>query len=94
MKGSLRIKKAPFTMVVNNLLEYKELSLAAKGLYAFMYSKPDDWDFTIVGLASLLKESKNTVNKLMRELRSLGWVTYKRYSNGTVEYTIEIEPLL
>lgn len=35
----------PFTQIVNAVLEDKRISLKAKGLYAFMFSKPDNWSF-------------------------------------------------
>ena len=43
----LRLEKPKdnFTIVCNELLRDKRLSLRAKGLYALMFSKPHDWVF-------------------------------------------------
>jgi hypothetical protein len=34
-----------YTQVPNDIINDKRLSLKAKGLYLFLVSKPDNWDF-------------------------------------------------
>lgn len=79
----------PFTMVSNSILNDANVSLPAKGLYAFMRSKPDNWNFTIRSMAKQLKEGQTAIGNYLKELRSLGWIEYKKNQDGTGEYFIK-----
>ena len=46
-----------YTVMSNHHLRNKNLSLKAKGLLSQMLSLPDDWDYTLKGLAAINKES-------------------------------------
>lgn len=82
MSGSNSIRKqaAPFTQVTNAILEDDRVSLKAKGLYSFMFSKPDNWTFHTAGLKSQLKEGEAAIVSGLNELIEEGWITrkYKR----------------
>lgn len=93
MKEDFVKQKIPFTQVANDVLNDKNLSLNAKGLYAYIYSKPNGWDFSYIRIASELKESKNSVLKYIQELEGAGLLTRKRLSTGRVQYKIHIKPL-
>ena len=55
--AQIRIEKGNnFTVFENELLQNPNLSLKAKGLLAYMLSLPDDWDYSISGLATKCKE--------------------------------------
>ena len=60
--------KNNFTIVDNSVLNSLDLSLGAKGLYAFLNSKPDGWDFSYRGLSSQLKETERVLAKFVKEL--------------------------
>ena len=58
MKDSLLKKQVvPFTQVSNNLINDKNLSLKSKGLYVFMFSKPQGWNFTIRSMSKQRRKS-------------------------------------
>lgn len=40
-----------FAQIKNEILEDKNLSWKAKGIYAYMFSKPNDWDFSEARIA-------------------------------------------
>ena len=44
-----------YTVMSNHHLRNKNLSLKAKGLLSQMLSLPDDWDYTLKGLAAINK---------------------------------------
>ena len=69
--------KINYTRISNELLKDKELSLAAKVLLITMLSLPNDWSYSTVGLASLVKESKNTIHRLLKELESKNYLIRK-----------------
>lgn len=71
-----------YNSVVNN----KELSLQAIGLYSFLCSKPNDWDFNYRGLSSQRLEGKKALRSCVRELVKhkilIRIQVVKQYKNG------------
>lgn len=86
-----------FTQITNNLVNDTRLSLKSKGLYLYLASKPDDWDFYISEIASKNKDGKEAVRAGLKELERNGYLVrhQKRKSDGTYNYDYElfIEPL-
>ena len=89
--SNIRNIGAPFTMVVNDILTDKNISNAAKGLYAYMRSKPDGWNFSTQRMANELMGHPNTIKKLIVELEEHGWLRRNRLSTGRMEYEMLIE---
>ena len=53
-----RVEKTKgYTVMSNHHLRNHTLSLKAKGLLSQMLSLPEDWDYTLQGLAQINKES-------------------------------------
>jgi len=79
-----RIKPLTFGTAPNSLLNNKDISLKAKGLYAFMNSKPDNWEFSYKGLQSQLLEQKTAIKTAIKELEIFGYLIRKKYqkTNG------------
>lgn len=67
-------KRNNFTMVSNHVLKNPNLSLKAKGLYAYMWSLPEDWDYSVAGLVTCLKEGKSAINEALKELEHEGYL--------------------
>ena len=57
-----------YTVMSNYHLKDTGLTLKAKGLLSMMLSLPDEWNYTTRGLASICKESVETIGKTLREL--------------------------
>ena len=93
-----RIEKTrDYTVMANHHLRNKELSLKAKGLLSLMLSLPEDWDYTIKGLAYICKDGIDSINGTIKELEEQGYVIRKRLRNDkgqltTTEYTILEQP--
>ena len=62
-----------FTVMSNHHLRDKTISLKAKGLLSQMLSLPDDWDYTLRGLAAINKESIDAVRTAIHELETAGY---------------------
>jgi len=92
MKQNFKKQEVDFTQVKNAILENKELSLKAKGLFAYLYSKPDGWDFSHKRIALEMKESSNTIAKILKELEKNGYLKRKRLHTGRMNYFIMYEP--
>ena len=58
-----------YIVMGNYHLKDKRLGLKAKGLLSLMLSLPDSWDYSLLGLASICIESKETIRKTLNELK-------------------------
>ncbi len=67
-------KNKDYTVLRNTALNDEKLSLKAKGLWAYLMSKPDTWDISISGSTSQLKESKDAVRAAFNELEERGYL--------------------
>ena len=68
-------KTKDFTIMSNYHLRDKNLSLKAKGLLSQMLSLPEEWDYTLAGLAHINKESKDAIRTTILELEKAGYIT-------------------
>ena len=83
-------KENNFTVISNDLIRDKRLSLKARGLMILMLSLPDDWDFSVAGLASINQESEKTIKTMLAELKEFGYlVVTKKMPNETDSKKIE-----
>ena len=64
----------PFTMILNAVLRDKNLSLKAKGLYAVMVSLPDDWEYTVSGLATICYTGRDAIRSTLVEMEKAGYL--------------------
>ena len=79
-----RIQKSKnYSIISNEILRRKDLSLKAKGLMSLILSLPDSWDLTVNGLVAIVKESKNTIYSVLKELNKFGYVERKRIVDNT-----------
>ena len=67
-------KTKDFTVLSNYHLKDKGLSLQAKGLLSVMLSLPDDWKYSISGLAAISKEGKKAIKSTLDELKEHGYL--------------------
>ena len=68
------IKNANFTTISNYHLRDKSLSMKAKGLLTIMLSLPEEWDYTIAGLATLSADGRDSIATTIRELENRGYI--------------------
>ena len=67
-------KTKDFTIMSNHHFKNKNLSLNAKGLLSLMLSLPDEWDYTIRGLASICKDGVDSISTALKELEAEGYL--------------------
>ena len=86
-----------YTVMSNHHLKNRSLSLKAKGLLSVMLSLPDEWDYTLRGLAAISREGVDAIREAIRELEEAGYIVRSRGRNekgqlsGT-EYVIYEHP--
>lgn len=84
----IRVEKLKnYTTMNNHHFRNRELSLKAKGVMSLMLSLPDDWDYTIKGLATLSKDGVDSVRSALKELEEQGYLTMKRIRNELGHFT-------
>lgn len=81
-------KTKDYTVMSNYHLRDKNLSYKAKGLLSFLLSLPDDWDYSLNGLCSISKESRDGIRSILRELQEHHYVEIEkvRGDKGYFEY--------
>jgi len=80
---------ARFGIVPNDLLNSSNISFKAKGLYAFIQSKPDAWDFSAERISNQVKEGLPSIISGLKELESNGYLQRKKYQNKLGHFEIE-----
>lgn len=66
--------KHGFTTISNDVLKDKTLSMKARGLLLTLMSLPEDRNFSIEGIASLLPDGVTSVRTAVRELEDAGYL--------------------
>lgn len=94
----IRVQKTEnYTVMSNNHLRNKALSLKAKGLMSLMLSLPPSWDYSIGGLVSICKESHTSIRSALKELEENRYLIRKRVNTEkgyfAYEYTLYEIPL-
>lgn len=81
-------KNKGYTVMSNYHLRDKSLSYKAKGLLSFMLSLPDDWDYSLNGLVSISKESRDGIRSILKELQEHHYLEIEkvRGEKGYFEY--------
>ena len=91
-------KTRDYTVMSNYHLKDKALSLKSKGLLSVMLSLPEDWDYTLKGLACISKDGVDAIREAVRELERAGYIVRTRMRNEkgqlkNTEYVIYERPV-
>ena len=90
-------KNTNYTVMSNHHLRDKSISLKAKGLLSQILSLPEEWDYTLQGLACINREQLDAIRQAVHELERTGYIvrTRERDSQGRLcgaEYNIYEQP--
>lgn len=92
-------KNSNYTVMSNHHLRDKRLTNSERGLLSLMLSLPEDWDYTVNGLAYICNETQHSIRKDVQGLEKAGYLKRKRVRDeqgklrGT-EYWVYEEPQL
>lgn len=70
----IRRKPMPYTNIQNAIIWDKRLRPPTRWLLIAMLSLPEDWDYSIRGLAAQTGVSKDTLSRMLRELEEAGYL--------------------
>lgn len=89
MSSRIKVKKKlnKFTIVPNEVLQSKIISLQAKGLLSQCLSFPDDWNYSINGLVTVVKEGKTAVMNTLKELEHHGYIQRNKLHDERGRFT-------
>ena len=72
------IIKDRFAITPNELLYDKNISLRAKGLYLYIQSKPDNWEFSAERIVLETKDGVASIRAGLKELEEFGLIDFKK----------------
>ena len=81
-----------FTQVDNRILNNPELTAKSKGLYAFLYGKPDGWQFSADRICKEFKDGRRSILTGLAELEANELLKRKRCGDGRVIYNLLLHP--
>jgi hypothetical protein len=65
-------------VIDNRILEDERLSFDARGLIAFLLSKPDKWNVNVAHLEGQSSAGRSKVRRILRELADAGYLEYRK----------------
>lgn len=85
-------KRSEYTVIDNAIFKDKSLSMKAKGLLCQMLSLPNNWNYSIAGLTTLVNDGESAVRAALKELEEAGYFRREQVrKNGKIakiEYVI------
>lgn len=69
-----RTSKKGWTTIYRSVAQDDRLTLKARGLFLLMQSLPEDWTYTISGLAAKAGTGKDQIRAALRELEKVGYL--------------------
>ena len=71
-------KNNNYTIMSNYHLRNRNSPHKAKGLLSFMLSLPEDWDYSLLRLCSISKESRDGIRSILKELQKYHYVEIEK----------------
>lgn len=85
--------RANFTWIMHTTLYSPVISFKAKGLWCYINSKPNGWQFAAERIAKEAKEDIKAIRSGLKELVDSGLLKWQKLPDGHVVYTLlEVEP--
>lgn len=76
-----KVLQDKFVQIDNRVAQYKGLSYAAKGLYSYMISLPEDWQFSEERLAKVEGCGVGKIKSILKELFDIGLLKREFYKD-------------
>lgn len=89
--AKLKKQDIGFTQIKNEVLDDKKLSWKAKGLFAYLFSKPDGWDFSSERIKDFAVDGSKSVLAGLKELEKNQYLERIRLSSGRMEYHLKYD---
>lgn len=80
-------KTKSYTTICNSCIFDSRLTLKAKGLIVTMLALPEDWNYSIAGMVSVVREGESAIRAALAELKEYGYVTVSRMTDDKGKVT-------
>lgn len=80
-----------FTMISNNILRDKNLSMKDRGVLCTLCSLPDGWNFSIAGLSAIVPDGIDSIRQSIFHLEDYGYIERTKTRGLDGKYVSEIE---
>lgn len=84
------VRKGGYTVLPNHILRDDSLTLQAKGLFCMMASFPENWDFTIKGLATVAGCGREKISAALRNLEESGYLLREQGHSETGQFSANL----
>jgi hypothetical protein len=81
MAKLIKAYKDNFTIVDNEIFKDQRLSYKELGLLCQMLSLPNNWSFSVAGLAVIHKDGTDSIKAGVKKLEEYGYLTRKQQYN-------------
>lgn len=81
--------KNRFWITPNEVLTHKELSWKAKGIYWYIQSKPETWEFAVSRISKDTADGEKATISGIKELENAGFLERRRFQNELWHWEIE-----
>lgn len=79
MADVIRVQRSGgYTVLPNGILRDTGLSLKTKGLFAIILSLPEDWDYSVAGLATVAGCGRDAIRSALGEMETAGYLRRTR----------------
>lgn len=79
MADVIRVQRSGgYTVLPNGILRDTGLSLKTKGLFAIILSLPEDWDYSVAGLATVAGCGRDAIRSALGEMEQAGYLKRTR----------------
>ena len=82
-----RVYDKSYMVISNHVFEDPNLTLKAKGLFGYLWSRPDDWNFFITELVRHFKGGRDQAMSALDELEKAGYLLRSRVRNELGQLT-------
>lgn len=83
----IRRARSSDTRIQNRIIWDNNLSQMARFSLIAMLSLPDTWDYSVRGMAAMLKVSKDTMGKYIKELESAGYLKRRQVKSEAGKFS-------
>ena len=80
-------RRKGFTTVYRSVAQDSRLSLKARGLFLLLQSLPEDWNYTISGLAGLAGVGRDQIRSGLEELQEVGYLVKEQAHNEAGKFS-------
>lgn len=76
-----KLAQKDYTVIDNRIIRDDALSWKAKGVFAYLWSMPDDWDFYETEVMKHAKDGRDSLRSAIKELQAAGYMRRQRTRN-------------